>query len=55
MFEDLRASVLEPLVKRTPSGASIRLWVCGCATGEEAYSLAILLAEAVSVSKKKLI
>ncbi|AVM74124.1 chemotaxis protein CheB [Magnetospirillum gryphiswaldense] len=54
MFEDLRASVLEPLVKRTPSGASIRLWVCGCATGEEAYSLAILLAEAVSVSKKEI-
>ena len=28
-----------------PTGASIRVWVPGCSTGEEAYSLAILLQE----------
>lgn len=30
---------------RDPDGM-IRVWVCGCATGEEAYSIAILFAEA---------
>ncbi len=33
------------LANRSPSDM-IRVWVCGCASGEEAYSLAILFAEA---------
>jgi two-component system, chemotaxis family, CheB/CheR fusion protein len=51
-FRDADAfAALEPHLRqlvrsRTSSAAdSIRVWVCGCATGEEAYSLAILLAE----------
>ncbi len=35
------------LVAHKPAGSEIRFWVAGCATGEEAYSLAILLAEAL--------
>ena len=41
-FEALRVEVL-PLLATWPS---IRVWVAGCSTGEEAYSLAILLHEA---------
>ncbi|WP_286191918.1 chemotaxis protein CheB [Roseomonas genomospecies 6] len=33
------------LAKRSPTDM-VRVWVCGCATGEEAYSIAILFAEA---------
>ena len=41
----LREQVIVPLLEATDSGDPIRAWVAGCATGEEAYSLAILLEE----------
>jgi two-component system CheB/CheR fusion protein len=42
-FERLERDVLPDLLRRAPSDAPLRLWVAGCATGEEAYSLAIVL------------
>jgi len=45
-WEQLRDQVLPALFERIgKSEESVRVWVPGCATGEEAYSLAILLAE----------
>jgi two-component system, chemotaxis family, CheB/CheR fusion protein len=44
-FEQLAEQVLPPLVEAN-SIEPIRAWVACCATGEEAYSLAILFAEA---------
>ncbi len=44
-FETVRRDVIPGLVERTRPGESIRVWVPGCATGEEAYSLAILFEE----------
>jgi two-component system CheB/CheR fusion protein len=43
-FVVLRASLKAMLQDKQP-GDEIRLWVAGCATGEEAYTMAILLAE----------
>ena len=45
-FEVLEEQVLPELLQREPRDAPLRVWVAGCATGEEAYSLAILLAGA---------
>lgn len=42
-FALLEERVLPELFTREPRNAPLRLWVAGCATGEEAYSLAILL------------
>ncbi|HEY4187987.1 MAG TPA: chemotaxis protein CheB, partial [Polyangia bacterium] len=42
-FQILETKVLPELLTREPRQAPLRLWVAGCATGEEAYSLAILL------------
>ncbi len=48
MFRDplVFAKIRTELLPRLATYPRIRIWVAGCATGEEAYSLAILLAEA---------
>jgi two-component system CheB/CheR fusion protein len=44
-FAALRKTILLQLLADKPPGSTIRIWVAGCATGEEAYSVAILLQE----------
>jgi two-component system, chemotaxis family, CheB/CheR fusion protein len=44
-FEKLAQGVLPELFKDKAADETARVWVPGCATGEEAYSLAILLLE----------
>ena len=40
-FDVLEQRVLPELLQNTPKDAPLRIWVAGCATGEEAYSMAI--------------
>lgn len=44
-FEALEETVLPSLFEDKSSDDEVRVWVAGCATGEEAYSLAMLLHE----------
>jgi two-component system CheB/CheR fusion protein len=44
-FEKLAALVIPRLFEDKGAGHAIRSWIPGCATGEEAYSVAILLLE----------
>jgi two-component system CheB/CheR fusion protein len=44
-FEAIAREVFPALLEERSSDQPIRVWVSGCATGEEAYSLAILLVE----------
>jgi two-component system CheB/CheR fusion protein len=46
-FDALQTHVIEPLLTRKRPGDSLRIWVPACATGEEVYSIAILVREAV--------
>lgn len=46
-FEYLREAVLPDLVRKLRNGSRVRIWSAGCSTGEEPYSLAITLLEAV--------
>ncbi len=48
-FEAL-AGLLPTLLKGKQPGDEIRVWVPGCATGEEAYSIAMLLSEILGAS-----
>jgi two-component system, chemotaxis family, CheB/CheR fusion protein len=46
LFKSLREEILPELIEYARKNKTeLRLWSAGCATGEEAYSLAILLAE----------
>jgi two-component system CheB/CheR fusion protein len=44
-FDALKNEGFPLLLKDKPEGYVIRVWVAGCSTGEEAYSIAILLTE----------
>jgi two-component system CheB/CheR fusion protein len=44
-FDAIAHQVFPPILESRISDQPIRVWVSGCATGEEAYSLAILLVE----------
>jgi two-component system, chemotaxis family, CheB/CheR fusion protein len=51
-FEALKSTALVPLIASKPAGEPIRIWVPGCATGEEVYSIAILVSECMSDSHR---
>jgi two-component system, chemotaxis family, CheB/CheR fusion protein len=46
-WQFLREHILPRIVREKAPDAPIRIWSAGCASGEEAYTLAMLLAEAV--------
>jgi two-component system CheB/CheR fusion protein len=46
-FDVLGKSVIPELVRKHADGTPIRVWVPGCSSGEEAYSVAIVLLEAL--------
>ncbi len=48
VFEALKEVVFPRLTEGRSPNASLRFWVAGCATGEEVYSLAIVLLEFLS-------
>jgi two-component system CheB/CheR fusion protein len=51
-FEALEHRIVPELVERADPDEHIRVWVPGCATGQEAYSIAILLHERISVRRR---
>jgi two-component system CheB/CheR fusion protein len=51
-FRALQEEAIPRLFAGKPAGASIRIWAPGCSTGEEAYSIAILLHERMEQLKQ---
>jgi two-component system CheB/CheR fusion protein len=52
-IQALTESVIRPLIEQKPTDSAFRVWVAGCATGEEAYSVAMLLHEQITKSDKR--
>ncbi len=53
-FAALRESVIDPLVASTEAGTTLRAWIPGCATGEEAYSIAIEFFDSIQLHNRGL-
>ena len=52
-FGVLEQEVLPELLSKVSEGDDFRVWIAGCATGEEAYSFAILIREQILRSGKQ--
>ena len=52
-FAAFNDQALPRLLEGKPPGSAIRVWVPGCSTGEEAYSIAILLHERLEALKQR--
>jgi two-component system CheB/CheR fusion protein len=53
VFDVLRGEILPAILKHAAARKALRIWVPGCATGEEAYSIAILVQELVTARGEK--
>ena len=52
-FKTLRDDILIKILEKKPEDYTVRIWVPGCSTGEEAYSLAILVREAMETLRRR--
>ncbi len=52
VFSSIEKKAIPYLLNKCFEKQKIRVWVCGCSTGEEAYSLAILFNEALKQNKQ---
>ena len=48
VWQELKDAVLPVLLARGAEGSRLRVWVVGCSTGEEAYSLAMVFTEVMA-------
>ncbi|MBW6498693.1 MAG: PAS domain-containing protein [Bacteroidales bacterium] len=53
VWEKFERSVFPEILLRQNAGATLRAWVAGCSTGEEAYSLAIIFKEVLETIKPR--
>ncbi len=52
VWDKLAEQVVRPLIARTKDGGVIRIWVPGCSTGEEAYTIAMIVVEEAERQRK---
>ena len=51
VFDLLAAKIIPDLVRSRAPNKPIRIWIAGCSTGEETYSLAMLFREEITAAK----
>ena len=54
VFEALAATIIPDLIHGLAEHQSLRIWVAGCSTGEEAYSIGMICRDAIDASGRKI-
>ena len=54
VFDLLTTRIVPDLVRDHPSEHPLRIWIVGCSTGEETYSLAMLFREEIAATKRNI-
>ena len=52
VFDFLAEKIIPDLIRSRPPDQFLRIWVAGCSTGEETYSLVMLFREAITSAKR---
>src|SRR5208337_2991949 len=53
-FEQLAHTIVPDLVRARSPDHPLRIWVAGCSTGEETYSLAMLFIEQIAATQSRI-
>ncbi len=53
-FEVIKKNIIPELFDQMPEDATFRVWIPGCSTGEEVYSLAVVLRECLDKTSKRI-
>jgi two-component system CheB/CheR fusion protein len=53
-FDVLANNILPEFLDKKPNNYTVRVWIPGCSSGEEAYSIAIILQEYIAASDKNM-
>lgn len=54
VFEALARTIIPDLIRKLPAHQPLRVWVAGCSTGEEAYSIAMICREAIADAAREI-
>ena len=54
VFDFLAEKIVPDLVRNHSPDQPLRIWIAGCSTGEETYSLAMLFREQITLSKRRI-
>lgn len=53
-WQALRTQAIDELIRRARPGDTLRVWVVGCSTGEEAYTIGMMMLDAIEAADRDL-